>query len=117
MKQKAILDRIVNSFGGYEILDIDQKTQQELMQELTKTFNDTVSRKAIIEDATPEKKDEKAGAKPAAKKPAAKKAGAAGAKKPAAKKKAAGKKEEAKKKSGGVVVNDLKGGDKKKENK
>ena len=117
MKQKAILDRVVNSFGGYEILDIDQKTQQELMQELTKTFNDTVSRKAIIEDATPEKKDEKAGAKPAAKKPAAKKAGAAGAKKPAAKKKAAGKKEEAKKKSGGVVVNDLKGGDKKKENK
>ena len=116
MKQKAILDRIVNSFGGYEILDIDQKTQQELMQELTKTFNETVSRKAIIEAVTTDKKEEKkAGGKSSSKKPAAKKAGSDG-KKAAGKK--AGKKDEKKdekKKGGGVVVKSLTKDEKKKD--
>lgn len=119
MKQKAILDRIVNSFGGYEVLDIDQKTQQELMQELTKTFNETVARKAIVEAVVPEKKEEKkTGTKSSAKKPAAKKAAGGGGAKKAAGKKAAKSDDKKDKKGGGVAVNDLKGGaDKKKTEK
>lgn len=105
IKQKALLDRIVNGFGGYETLDVDQQTLQTLMQELTKTYNDTVTRRAVVEAISPEKKEEKkGGAKSAAKKPAAKKAGG-GDKKPA--KKAAGKKadkKDEKKKGGGVTI-------------
>lgn len=117
IKQKALLDRIVNGFGGYEILDVDQQTLQSLMQELTQSYNDTVTRKAVVEAISTEKKEEKkAGAKPAAKKPAAKKADG-GDKKPA--KKAAGKKadkKDEKKKGGGVTIDKIEKKDDKNKN-
>ena len=121
IKQKALLDRIVNSFGGYEVLDVDQRELQSLMQELTKTFNETVMRKATAEVVEPQKAEKKTEVKKAGAKKAGGKSGGGGAKKPAAKKKAAGKKDakkdDKKKKGGGVTVAPFKKDEPKKDDK
>lgn len=119
IKQKALLDRIVNSFGGYEVLDVDQRELQALMQELTKTFNETVMRQASVEVVEPKKEEKKAEAKKASAKKGGGKSGGGGAKKAPAKKKTAGKKDDKKddkkKSGGGVTVEPFKKDEPKKE--
>lgn len=112
IKQKALLDRAINKFGGYERLKEDLVDTKALFAEAIKQYEEIERRKAAVEvidiPEKEEKKEEKKASsakKAAAKKPAAgKAAGKAAAKKPAAKKKAEEKKV---KKGGGVSKKEL----------
>ena len=106
IKQKAILDRIVNKNGGYQKLVKNMPETKKILEEEIKAAREIEKKKLEVEkEEKTEKTASSGGEKTAAKKAAAKKPAA---KKPAAKKaagKKAGKKDDKKKdkkKGGGV---------------